>query len=510
MIVDVRNLKVEYHTSEKTSYALKGASFSMHDGEILGIVGESGSGKTTLGLALAGLLPSNSVYTGEILFEGRNLVTLSFEEWRTLKGDEISVVFQEPMSSLNPLMKVGKQVGEVFTLHEKDKDKKGVVPKLSKQEKKARVIKMFEEVELEDPEEVYGKYPHELSGGMQQRVMIAMALLCEPKLLIADEPTTALDTDVQDQILDLLKRINKNRGTGIIFVSHDLRIVREICDRALVMYKGEIVEADTVENIFERPAHEYTKSLVDALNNDKKTKGSIDLEPALEVKDLSVFYTLRLKQYGSRPVRKYIFENMNFIVKKGEILGLVGKSGCGKSSVSKTILGLHKEYAGEYVWHADNPQMIFQNSSASLNPARKIGWILEEPLKNMGKPDGTKYTAKERKQKVLEMLEKVEIPKDYAGRYPSQLSGGQKQRINIALTLISGSKFIIADEPVSALDVSIQEQILKLLLNLQKEFGLSMLFISHDKAVVDRVCDRVINLEDWANKRIVTGGWKDL
>ena len=497
MLLEVRNLKVEYHTAQKISHAVRGVSFELEKGEILGIVGESGSGKSTLGLMLMGLLPSTARYTGEVIFDGRDLLPLSFEEVRTLKGDEISVIFQEPMTSLNPLIKVGKQVAEVFTLHEKDKDKKGKVPKLSKEEKKKRVIDMFREVELENPEEIYNKYPHELSGGMQQRVMIAMALVCSPQLLIADEPTTALDADVQEQILKLLKKINETRGTSIILVSHDLRVVREVCENILVMYKGEIVERGTTEKIFEAPENEYTQSLIEAITDETKPETKIETEPVLEVKNLSISYTRKSEKLGERPTKRIICENMNFTVNKGEILGLVGKSGSGKSTVSKTILGLHKEYTGDIIWNTENPQMIFQDSASSLNPARKIGWILEEPLKNMKKGDGSDYTADERKEKVLEMLKKVELDPEFAERKPSQLSGGQKQRVNIALAIIGGSKFIVADEPVSALDVSIQEQILKLMLNLQKEYDLSMLFISHDKAVVDRVCDRVIHMEQW-------------
>lgn len=509
MLLDVKNLKVEYRTDEKVSYAVKDVSFQMEKGEILGIVGESGSGKSTLGLALMALLPSYAHYTGQVIFQGKDLVPMSFEELRRLKGDELSVVFQEPMSSLNPLIRVGKQVEEMLKLHTHDRDKveAGDVHETTKEERRRKVLEMFEAVDLPEPKHIYRKYPHELSGGQQQRVMIAMALMCNPDLLIADEPTTALDADVQNQVLDLLKKINETRGTSIILVSHDLRVIRRVCHRTLVMYKGEIVEQGTVKEIFENPKDPYTQSLIAAITDERKGGKEIIAEPALEVKDLTVFYKLKSNKLGEKPGRKIICENLNFEVKQGEILGLVGKSGSGKSTISRAILGLHKDYTGEIIHHTRRPQMIFQDSSGSLNPAKKVGWILEEPLRNQEKYwrqqkkknpeiDIERYllTPAERKQRVKEMLEKVELSEDYLTRYPGQLSGGQKQRVNIALALMSGSKFVIADEPVSALDVSIQEQILVLLLGLQKDLGLSMLFISHDKNVVDRICDRVIHL----------------
>lgn len=514
MLLDVKDLKVEYRTQEKTSYAVKGVSFSMDRGEILGIVGESGSGKSTLGLAMMALLPSYAHYTGQVIFQGQDLVPMSFEELRQLKGDELSVVFQEPMSSLNPLIRVGKQVEEMLTLHVRDKnntnDGKTNKKALSKEERKKKVLEMFAAVDLPDPEHVYRKYPHELSGGMQQRVMIAMALMCEPDLLIADEPTTALDADVQDQVLDLLKKINETRGTSIILVSHDLRVIRRVCHRTLVMYQGEIVEQGTVEEIFEHPKDPYTQSLIAAITDETKGGKEIVADPALEVKDFTVFYKIKSNKLGEKPRKRIICEHMSFDVKKGEILGLVGKSGSGKSTISRAILGLHKEYTGEVIHHTKRPQMIFQDSAGSLNPAKKVGWILEEPLRNQAKYwkqqkkqnpelDIEKYilTSQERKKRVKDMLEKVELSEEYMNRYPGQLSGGQKQRVNIALALMSGSKFIIADEPVSALDVSIQEQILKLLLSLQKDLNLSMLFISHDKNVVNRICDRVIYMDQW-------------
>ena len=281
MLLQVKDLKVEYHTAAKISYAVKGVSFEMEKGDIMGIVGESGSGKSTLGLALMMQLPQTARFTGTVLFKDRDLVPMSFEELRKIKGQEISTVFQEPMSSLNPLIKVGKQVDEILKIHD---------PSLSRAVRKDKVLRMFGNVELPDPEEVYGKYPHELSGGMQQRVMIAMALMNHPDLLVADEPTTALDADVQTQILELLKSINEKYGTSIIMISHDLRVIRQLCRKTLVMYNGEIVERGDVEQIFEAPQHEYTKGLIAALTSAEKQTAAADDETMLDVRDLTLYY----------------------------------------------------------------------------------------------------------------------------------------------------------------------------------------------------------------------------
>ena len=431
---------------------------------------------------------------------------MTFDELRMLKGDELSVVFQEPMTSLNPLVKVGKQVEEILKIHDK---------RLSKEVRKDKVLRMFRNVELQNPEEVYGSYPHELSGGMQQRVMIAMALMNHPDLLIADEPTTALDADVQTQILELLRSINERYGTSIILISHDLRVVKQLCRKTLVMYQGVIVEQGDVEQIFENPQHEYTKGLISALTKGEKVSEEYDNDAMLQVKDLTLYYDIKPEKLGQKKARKYICRDMNFTVHEGEIVGLVGPSGSGKSSISRGILGLHSEYTGEIILKEPNPQMVFQDSASSLNPGRKIGWILEEPLKNLRDeaqiarvrkvsrvaellgeevPASGRLSSRERKAIVRDFLKVVELPEDFVNRYPGELSGGQKQRVNIALALIAGSRFVIADEPVSALDVTIQGQILELLLQLQKNLNLSMLFISHDQAVVDRMCDKVVQL----------------
>ena len=489
MLLDVRKLNVIFDSARGVTHAVKDVSFQMEKGEILGIVGESGSGKSATSLAVMGLLPGTASYYGECIFDGVDFASLPKEELRKFKGDEVSMIFQEPMTSLNPLIRVGKQVEEMLTLHLKEPEHINE-KKLTKAQRREKVLEIFRKVDLPDPEITYRKYPHELSGGQQQRVMIAMALIRSPQLLIADEPTTALDRDVQDQIIELLKEINRTMGTAIIFVSHDLSVIRQLCQNVLVMYHGEIVERGSVEDIFQNPRDDYTKKLIAAISDERKNSDPVEGDNVLEVRNLTAYYNVKSERSFRKTRRKIICKDYSFYVKRGEILGMVGESGSGKSTISRSILGLHKDYEGEIIMKEDNPQMIFQNSDACLNPARKIGWILEEPLRNM-----TDLTKEEREEKVREMLARVELPQEYLKRYPRQLSGGQKQRVNIALALISGSKFIIADEPVSALDVTIQEQILDLLLSLQKELDLSMLFISHDINVINRICDRVIHLE---------------
>ena len=335
---------------------------------------------------------------------------------------------------------------------------------------------------MPEPEEIYRKYPHELSGGMRQRVMIAMATICNPKILIADEPTTALDVQTQEQILDLLKKISKENNISILMITHDLNVVADMADRIIVMNGGKKVEEGETKQVLTQPKEEYTKKLIASIPRGKKEPEEKSRETIVEVKDLSIYY-----KEGSK--KHYVINNLNFQIHKGEILGLVGRSGLGKTTISKTLLGIHKQYTGEVINKATYSQMVFQDPFSSLNPSKTIGWILEEPLKVREHMERDK-----RKETVEEMLVKVGLGKEFARRKPAELSGGQRQRVSIALALIGGADFIIADEPVSALDVTIQAQILELLLSLQKEFGLSMLFISHDIHVIDKMCDRIINI----------------
>lgn len=480
-MLEVRNLSVAFpeKTAENISanHAVRGISFEMKKGEILAVIGESGSGKSMTALSIAGLLPAEACVFGEIIFDGQELLSLSREERRNIQGKDISMIFQEPMTSLNPVMKIGRQVEEVLLLH----------TKLDRTERKIRALQALADAGLEEPEKLYDAYPHQLSGGMRQRVMIAMAMVLKPQLMIADEPTTALDKNVQRQILSLLKQINADMKMGILFISHNLEVVKDFCDRILVMYEGKIVESGTPEEIFLHPQEEYTKRLLASIPKGRRTAGTgeKDKKPVLEVEHLNVYYTEKRRQL------KQVIYDASFTIYEKEIVGLVGDSGGGKSSLSKAILGLNTRIEGNIRHYTEHPQMVFQDPYGSLNPARKIGWILEEPLRIQGK-----LTNKERKEKVLHMLDRVGLGAEYAARRPRELSGGQRQRVGIALALILESRFIIADEPVSALDVTIQAQILALLKELKEEYGLSYLFISHDMAVINEMCDRVLRLED--------------
>lgn len=486
-MLDIRNLSVSFpenyvRQTDMTDYAVEKISFSMEKGEILAVIGESGSGKSMTALSIAGLLPSDASFSGEIWFDSKesgkkNLLTLSAEERRMIQGREISMIFQEPMTSLNPVMKIGKQVEEVLVLH----------TAFDREEREKRVREALEAAGLEDVEALCGKYPHQLSGGMRQRVMIAMAMVLKPQLMIADEPTTALDRRIQGQILELLKKISREQEMGILFISHNLEVVKEFADRILVMHDGKIVESGTTEQIFLSPGEDYTRKLLASIPKGEYTPGekTVERKPVLEVEHLDVFYTEKKEQ------KKQVIFDASFTIYERETVGLIGESGGGKTSLSRAILGLNRHINGKIKHYTDYPQMIFQDPYGSLNPARTIGWILEEPLRIQRKGD-----RRTRKEKVGRMLERVGLDAGFADRRPRELSGGQRQRVSIALALIQESHFIIADEPVSALDVTIQAQILRLLKELKEEFGLSYLFISHDMAVIKEMCDRVLRIED--------------
>lgn len=523
-ILQVQDLTIHFDDLKAGQEVVRHLTFSIGKGEILGLVGESGSGKSMTALTIAGLLKAGAkLDAGEVHFtryehetalqteqqtkqqgscaedsmiSATDLLRLSSDEMRKLQGSEIGVIFQEPMTALNPTMKIGQQVEEALRLH----------TRLSKEERAVRVRRAMEDAELENPEELAEKYPHELSGGMRQRVMIAAAIVCRPQLLIADEPTTALDAATQEGILRLLRKLNEKYRMSMLFISHDLRVVHQLCHRVLVMKDGEIMEEGSAEEIFTAPRHPYTQKLLAAIPKKtavsknaaeriKATAGDADLNAAernpsaAEANDVVELRHVNA-YYREGRTRRQILKDVSFTLREGEIVGLVGESGGGKSTLCKCVLGLLKEYEGEVIHHTSHPQMVFQDPYASLNPKWTIGKILEEPLRIQ------KEKNKEvRRMKAEEMLERVHLPRELYDRYPRELSGGQRQRVSIALALMTGTRFILADEPLSALDVTVQAQMIELLKELQQKERITYLFVSHDLDVVHTICDRVLMLE---------------
>lgn len=492
MLLDVNNVSIGFADTKPMQMVVNNISFQVDQGEILGIVGESGSGKSMTALSIMGLHKDTArITSGEIIVEGNNLLSMSEKQKQSYLGKEIAMVFQEPMTSLNPVMKIGDQVSEMLAIH----------TRLSRKEQKEKTLEALLEVGLSNPEELYNKYPHELSGGMRQRVMIAMAMICKPKILIADEPTTALDVSVQAQILALLKKINKEHGVSIILISHDLGVIRTMCERTIVMSQGKIIEQGLVEDIFRNPKQEYTKKLIDAVPSIHKKKVEIEtvvqspskvngqVSKILSVNGVNIYYY----QNGRirRGEKKQIVKQAFFHINEGEVVGIVGESGSGKSTLAKAIAGLNMFYEGEITCTETRPQMVFQDPYSSLNQAKKVQWILEEPLKIKGG-----YTKEERRRLVKEKLSEVGLLEEIGKRYVYQLSGGQRQRVCIAAALMLQSKFVILDEAVSALDVTIQRQILNLLMELKNKHNLTYLFISHDMNVIHEICDRVIVMNE--------------
>ncbi len=475
-LYEVKHLTIAFPENGQWHTVVNDISFSMEQGQILGVVGESGSGKSMTALATMGLLSKDAqIMGGQICFEGKDILALNKDERAYLQGNAMSMIFQEPMTSLNPVMKIGKQVGESLLFH----------TDMGKEDIKAAVLDALADVGLRDVKKIYNQYPHELSGGMRQRVMIAQAMICSPKLLIADEPTTALDVVVQSQILKLLLKLHKKRNISILFISHDLNVIKEICTDVLVMYKGEIVEQGKVRDVLEHPQHDYTRTLVAAIPDN--TPMEQDKNAILELKNLNVFYQEKSKRIFGKKIKKHVVKDLSLDVYEGELMGIVGESGCGKSTLAKTIVGLNKDYYGQMIMAPDvHPQMVFQDPFGSLNPSRTIGWILSEPLRVCGIKD-----KKERKRRVCQMLKRIGLDETYYDRYANELSGGQRQRISIGGALLMNSKLLVADEPVSALDVTVQSQILNLLLDIHKEKELTILFISHDLNIVRHICHRV-------------------
>jgi len=532
-ILKVDDLKVYFHDQGKVVKAVDGVSFELNKGKNLGIVGESGSGKSITSLSIIGLLPSKKavIEAGEIIYcaDDRCVQLNGLDEaaYTKYRGNRISMIFQEPMTSLNPSMKCGKQVAEALLLH-RTRDK---------QEAKQITIDLFERVKLPEPERIYNSYPHQLSGGQIQRVMIAMAISCNPDILIADEPTTALDVTVQKEVIALLKEIQKEYNMSIIFISHDLGVIKEISDDVAVMYKGKIVEYGTVDQIFNHAEHPYTKGLIacrpplyykmdrlptisDFIDNKNMNLSSyvkqhkIDYlakenitESILEVKNLSTWYPKKKNWLGKVQMYTKALNDVSFRVGNGECLGLVGESGCGKSTLSKTIMRLVNPTAGEVIYKGENIldyktaklrelrkslQIIFQDPYSSLNPRLTVGYSISEPMK----VHGIYSDKKQRKEKTIELMETVGLQSDHYSRYPHEFSGGQRQRIVIARTLAVEPEFIICDECVSALDVSVQAQIINLLMDLQDKLGLSYIFISHDMAIVQFISDRIMVMKE--------------
>ncbi|OMP32155.1 ABC transporter ATP-binding protein [Mangrovimonas sp. DI 80] len=522
-LLSVKELSISFISNKSEKEIIHHISYDLFENEILGIVGESGSGKSVSSLALMGLLPPkiSKVNNGHILFHSQDLTTLPAKQFQNIRGNEIAMIFQEPMSSLNPSMKCGKQVLEILLQH----------TSLSKTEAKTETLSLFEKVKLPLPERIYDAYPHEISGGQKQRVMIAMAIACKPKILIADEPTTALDVTVQKEIILLLKQLQQEEKMSIIFISHDLSLVSEIADRLLVMYQGNIVEQGIANEVFTAPKDTYTKALLQSkpsldvrlkrlptikdVINDLVDSSIISAEdrkafhkelycktPLLEVKNLNKTYVSK-SGWFSKPEAFKAVNNVSFQLYEGETLGLVGESGCGKSTLSNAILLLDKASSGEIFYRGTDInklskkqvralrkdiQIIFQDPFASLNPRMPIGKAIMEPMTvhNIGNSD------KERKQLVLEILEKVGLTEESFYKYPHEFSGGQRQRVGIARAIALQPKLIVCDESVSALDISVQAQVLNLLNELKSNYNFTYIFISHDLAVVKYMSDQLL------------------
>ena len=528
----IKNLSLDFIAESGTVNALKDISLFVNKGEVVALVGESGSGKSVTALSILQLLasPPAKFTAGEILFSENgsqpiDLLKKNWNEIQGIRGNKIAMIFQEPMTSLNPVLTCGDQVMEAILVH----------TKTTKAAAKQQTISWFEKVKLPNPESVFNRYPHQLSGGQKQRVMIAMAMCCAPSLLICDEPTTALDVTVQKIILQLIKELQQQSGMGVIFITHDLGVVAEIADRAIVMYKGEIVEENNVKEIFFNPQHPYTKALLacrpvnhergkrlpvvsDFLPSTENSQGpaigtpkfqntSIDhkLSPAvlLKAEHLSVHFPIKKTLFGKAVAFTKAVDDVSFEIYKGETLGLVGESGCGKTTLGRTLLRLIEPTSGKIIYNGidltakgkteirllrKDVQIIFQDPYSSLNPRITIGAAIAEPIK----VHSLLSTDKKRKERVIELLEKVNLKAEHFDRYPHEFSGGQRQRIVIARALALNPSFIVCDESVSALDVSVQAQVLNLLNDLKKEFGFTAIFISHDLSVVRYISDRIM------------------
>ncbi|MHA7281573.1 ABC transporter ATP-binding protein [Arthrobacter sp. TMS2-4] len=548
-VLEVRNLSVDFGVDKKWVPAAIDLNYEVRAGEVLAIVGESGSGKSASSMSLLGLLPSNSRVTGEVLLNGKSVLTMSPARMRQIRGNDVAVIFQEPMTALNPVYTVGFQIVETLRLHNE----------ISPDEAKQRALRLLQMVELPDPDKAFRSYPHQLSGGQRQRAMIAQSLSCDPKLLIADEPTTALDVTVQAEILDLMRNLKGQLNSAIVLITHDMGVVADLADRIAVMRQGRIVETGTAEQIFRNPQHEYTRALLAAVPHLGQRDGNDDVDitaslaaathtelqtvdhdelvrreqdvrarladatleagrgangaPVLELIDVAIEYP----KQGRVPAFRAV-EGANLTVYPGQVIGLVGESGSGKTTIGRAAVGLLPVAAGslkvvgtdvsgfrpsskELAAVRRHVGMVFQDPSSSLNPRLPIGESIGEPMYLAGEAKGS-----ELQKRIEALLDQVELPRSYRNRYPHELSGGQKQRVGIARALSLKPKLMVADEPTSALDVSVQAKVLDLFQNLQRELGFACLFVTHDLAVVDVLADYICVMQ---RGRIVEQGSRD-
>ncbi|WP_372886008.1 ABC transporter ATP-binding protein [Shimia sp.] len=517
-IASIENLRVEFQTKSGPVTGVEDVSFQVRPGETVCIVGESGSGKSVSSLSLMRLVEfgGGQIAAGRLIFDREkageiDLAQTSQDLMRTIRGNEIGMIFQEPMTALNPVFTVGRQLTEGLRLH------KG----MSRQAAESRALELLRQVRIPEPERRIRQYPHELSGGMRQRVVIAMAMACEPRLLIADEPTTALDVTIQAEILALMDRLKRETGTAVMFITHDMAVVAQMADRVVVMFRGNKVEEGTVQEVFENPQHDYTRALLAAVPKLGEMRGT-DLprpmklfgddsretaeipgtrEPILTVRNLTTRFPVQGGLLRRTVANVHAVEDVSFTVNRGQTLSLVGESGCGKSTAGRSILRLVEPLSGRVEFDGrdvlalnqkdlhrarQDMQMIFQDPFASLNPQMQLMEQVAEPMRNYGTHRGSAL-----QDRVAMLFDRVELPRSFMKRYPHELSGGQRQRIAIARALALNPKLIVADEAVSALDVSVQAQVLNLMMELQAELGLSYLFISHDMAVVERVSHHV-------------------
>lgn len=547
VVLEVRDLSVDFGVDKQWVPAAIGLNYEVRAGEVLAIVGESGSGKSASSMALLGLLPGNSRVTGSVRLAGKDLLGADETNLRRIRGRDVAVIFQEPMTALNPVYTVGAQIVETLRLHNQ----------MSPDQAKERALHMLDLVELPDPEKAYKSYPHQLSGGQRQRAMIAQSLSCDPKLLIADEPTTALDVTVQAEILDLMRNLRNKLDSAIILITHDMGVVADLADRIAVMRKGLIVETGTAEQIFSNPQHPYTQALLAAvphLGQGAESDAEVDVtaalaaatqaeltsvdpeelvrrerenaaalaaaeaakpkgEPVLELTNVAIEYP----KQGRVPAFRAV-EGANLVIYPGQVVGLVGESGSGKTTIGRAAVGLlpvaegSMRVVGEDISAAKKNGkqlhhvrrhigMVFQDPSSSLNPRLPIGESIGEPMYLAGEAKGSAL-----QKRIEALLDQVELPRDYRNRYPHELSGGQKQRVGIARALSLKPKLMVADEPTSALDVSVQAKVLELFQNLQKELGFACLFVTHDLAVVDVLADRICVMQ---RGRIVEQGSRD-